>query len=486
MLELKSRGGKKWELDVCLVWPGIPEPAPPFGAMSIASVLEKEGFSVEIADFAFEEIDETIIRKKIKEEPMIIGVTAYSTPMISRAICLTRILKELFPESFFIWGGVHPTIFPDTTLKQMDLDAVCIGEGEYTMRDLVKCLKNGGKLQDVDGLCFKSGENIVFTGSREPIKELDSLPWYAWHLIDMRKYSAPTFLDPKRRRRICLMESRGCPYRCSYCYAYKMFGPRWRGRSVEKVLEEIKFLYSSYGIEYFNIFDDLPFGGNPKKMNEFCRGIRKISRDIIWDCDHRVNLVNRKLITAMKSGGCTQIYFGVESGSPRILKLLNRTGITIQNIVNAFDICFDVGVKTIAGFMVGLPTETEKDIEMSIELAKRIPATQFRVSNYVPYAGTDLYRLAIERGFKVPENLETWAEIGDYKRVNLNFSEVDFSTLKRAKRRIESLNIPNALRYAVKYKEFRGTLPILISAFPEEMTNILGRIIKETVFYRRI
>lgn len=445
-------------MDVALVWAGAD--APPFGLMSIASVLEEHGYEVMIADFTREEITESNFKQKIKEEPLVVGFSSYSTPMIARAIKLTEIAKEVCPNSFKIWGGVHATLFPKQVLSELQINAVAIHEGEYTTLELIEALKRNFSPNKVKGLWLKEKgalfSGFIFTGVRPSIMDMEKLPPYPWHLIDMQKYLRSL---PLGRKKITLVESRGCPFDCSFCYVQVMFGP-WRGKSVENVLEDFKFLRSEYGVERVDLLDDLPFGGSKKRMLQFCEKMKDTGVDS-WTCDHRVNLVDRQMLSTMKEAGCEDIYFGVESGSPRILKLLNRVGITLESTIKAFKLCFEIGIRTFAGFMVGLPTETIEDLKLSLALAKRILATHCRAVNYVPYAGTKLYELAKEHGFQEPKRLIDWATVGDYTRSRSNFSYVNDDVLTSYKRAIENVTYKNALKFAHKHKDVRAIIPAL-------------------------
>lgn len=437
---------------------------PPFGIMSIASVLEKNGFNVKIVDYQKETVSKEKIINDIKGADLI-GISTYTMPMLKEAVRITRIIKNN-SKAFLVWGGVHATLFPHKSLTEFNLDGVIVNEGEFTMLELANSLKNQLDIDNIKGMYINKNSKIIFTGQREPIFQMTQLPPYAWHLITPEKYTSVNLIT--RRKSILLIESRGCPYDCSFCYVNNMFGRKWRGRKPNEILNEMDFLNRKYGISHFDFLDDLPFGGNKHEMINFCNLLDK--RDYTWTCDYRVNCVNYEVLSAMKKAGCRYIYYGVESGSPKILKLL-RKGTTPEMIIKAFDITNKVGINCMAGFIGGFPDESVEDLKLTYKLAKRIKATKLRLAKYVPYPGGDLYNIALERGFKIPEKTIDFAFMGDYKVGNLNLSEIPNKVFKKYKWKIEFMTIPNSIKFAFKHNEFMFLPYFIIDTLPPNISS---------------
>lgn len=465
----------KKRLKVCLI--SAYSTVPPYGILSLAAVLENQGIEVKILDFTKKNVEEKVILEEIVDSD-IIGLSAWSMPMIIEVARITRIIrKKANGRKFLIWGGVHPTLFPKEVVEEFDLDAVCVGEGEFTLLELVKTLEIGGDITKVKGLWVKWDSKIVFTGYREDTVDVSALPKYAWHLIDVNKYIIKIKLISTNE--LTLIESRGCPYLCTFCYVPKMFGSRWRGRTVDQVIEDIKFLKEKYNIHRFDLLDDLPFGGNHNKMLDFCRKIKKLN--VQWSCDQRINLVDEEVLSAMKESGIWYIYFGVESGSPHMLEKIRKVGVTPEKTIKVFDLCFKLGIATMAGFVIGMPGETEEDLDESLKLAKKIKATMIRVASYVPYAGTELYTEALKMGFKPPVCAEDWGQLGAYDAyISTSLTEIPREKLMKIQKKMQIYSYRKSIIFVIRHLQF-NTLPYLIlntSMHVNPNSRILPKLIK--------
>jgi anaerobic magnesium-protoporphyrin IX monomethyl ester cyclase len=445
----------KKKLKVCLI--SAYSIVPPYGILSLAAVLEKNGIDVKILDFTKRNVEEDVILDGI-EDSDIIGLSSWSFLMITEVARITRMIREKSKKrKFLMWGGVHPTLFPKEVMEEFDLDAVCVGEGEFALLELAKAFESGGDISKVKGLWVKKDGSCVFTGQRNEVIDVAALPKYAWHLIDVSKYIIKIKLTSLNE--LTLVESRGCPYRCTFCYAPRMFGSKWRGRTPDQIIEDVKFLKEKYKIQRFDFLDDLPFGGNRNQMLEFCKKIKELH--VQWSCDQRINIVDEEILRAMKDSGIWYIYFGVESGSPRMLEKIKKVGVTPEKIIKVYDLCFKVGISTMAGFIIGLPGETEDDLNASLKLAKRIKATMIRVASYVPYAGTELYEEALKMGFKPPVYAEDWGKLGTYANVTLSLTEVPREKLMKAQRKMQEYSYMKSISFAFRHREF-SSLPYFI------------------------
>jgi len=363
---------------------------PPLGLAYIAAYLEKNGYkNIEILDMKVLGLTFNEIESKIrKTKPDIVGITA-ATGQISSTSKIISIIKKIKPNTVTVIGGPHPSALPKRTLREVNADVCVIGEGEVTFLELVKIIEKNVDLKNVDGICFRNGnDKIIINKRRELIEILDELPFPARHLIPPLEEYRHSSSFGENKLHTSVMTSRGCPFRCKFCDK-SIFGRTFRTRSVKNVVDEIEFLVKKYGVEEIRVFDDL-FTVNERRVKEICNEIIKRELNFSWCCEARVNSVTPEMLKLMKKAGCTQIDYGIESGSQEILDLLNKDT-NLDEIRNAVKWTKEVGIKIKGYFLLGLPGETKKLIEKTIEFAKSLDIDYAAFFFYSPYPGTPLY-----------------------------------------------------------------------------------------------
>ncbi len=388
--------------------PYVPtEPKILYGIAYIAAILEKEGYQVSIWDRNVNREDSGKVLNKL--QPDIIGISVMTGRCILDAIELSQKVKTLYPEIPIIWGGYHPTLLPDQTLTEDYIDYIVYGEGEYTMLDLAKSIERNSPIEEVKGIYYKKGSKILATPLRPLIKDLDELPFPAWHLFDMKKYIDYEVLYG---RFLNLNTSRGCPFNCSFCCEPAFHKRRWRANSSRRVVEMLKFVKSEYKIDHV-VFRDSLFTANLKRLDEICDGLIENKLNLHWHCPNHIQNWDKDLLKKMRRAGCVRFEFGVESGSPRILKLVNKR-FTLEEVYDTFKKCHDVGIIPEINLMGGMLTETKEDFNMTMELLNRLDYGRANFFVYAPYPGTELHNLAVSRGlFTPPSRLRGWAKIAD-------------------------------------------------------------------------
>jgi radical SAM superfamily enzyme YgiQ (UPF0313 family) len=420
-------------MKVLLINPGMKtDVQPPMGLIQLAAYLRQEKIPVRIIDFAVDDggDSEENIEKRISETKAdIVGILTFTDPTISKALKISEIAKK--HGAITVWGGAHTSTLPELSLKHKDVDILVVGEGEYTMTELVRTLEKGGKLDNVNGIWFKKKGKLIKTPRRELIKDLDSLPLPAWDLVDIKKYIFNFF----GRKAASIITSRGCPYRCVYCHNRIIFGRSWRGRSVEKIFEEIDLIKKlAPEVNALSIWDDL-FTSNYKRVMDFCDELIRRKENIVWTCLVRANQVTEPLLKKMKQSGCINIYMGIESGSPRMLGVLKKD-YKIEQIKNAMKIAKKFKMNTAVSFIMGSPSEKREDIDMSIKLAKEINPTICSFYFFKPYPGTEGYEIAKASGFKDPKTLEEWGQVGVYNYITPGISDLDDNILYHYRKKI--------------------------------------------------
>jgi anaerobic magnesium-protoporphyrin IX monomethyl ester cyclase len=371
----------------------------PLNLAYIASYLIEKGYNVKILDAEVHEMPYDKICKTVKLiDPDIIGFTS-PTPAQEQVEELSALFKKINPKVKILAGGPHPTALPKRTLKESVIDYICIGEGEQTTYELLKELeKKNPNLSKVDGLAYRNNNNkIIKNKPRALIKDLDTLPFPARHLLPKKLYFLPPTKRISNKNSTTAISSRGCPFECTYCVSAVIWGRGVRFRSAKNVVDEMEDCINKYNIGEFNFHDDL-FTVNEKRVLDICNDIKKRNLDVDWTCQARVDRLSMKMLHAMKKAGCGKISFGFESGSNKILKLMKKHS-TPQQAIKAVKMVKKVGIRSAGSFMLGNLGETKKTMRQTINLAKKLntdTATFFQTS---PYIGTELYDIAIKKGY---------------------------------------------------------------------------------------
>lgn len=398
-------------MNITLIYVGIFEGnnvVPPLGIMYVGAVLEKAGYRVQILDI--DPLKEEYLEKLADFKPDLIGL-GFLTTAYPRVKVILEALRGRFPSAVYFCGGPHTTALPEEVLRELDVAFVVIGEGEETALEACDRLKNGQTLEGVKGLMFKSGDQFIRNEPRPFIEDLDVLPLPARHLVDFKKryLTFPGVIRGKWIQSTIVVGGRGCPFQCTYCGVKTIFGRRYRLRSVENVIAEIKGLIAEFGIKglYFN---DSSFTIDKNWVMEFSRALVRHELNLVWGCNSRVDTINEEMLLEMKKAGCIQFDFGVESGSAKVLKAMNKR-ITPEQILEAYRLVKKVGMRTGAYFMLGNKEETLEDAEETFAMAKRIKADYTVFFFTTPFPGTQLYDEAMQNRW-LPDNFdfnEAWA-----------------------------------------------------------------------------
>lgn len=367
---------------------------PPMGLLYIAAAARKEHgdrFRFEVLDTQMERMGYSQIREALAaKNPDVVGISCMTFLLID-ALKVARIVRETHPRARIVFGGAHPTIYPEEMASQPEIDFVVVGEGEQAFGDLLAALAEGRDPEGISGVGFKKNGEVIINPRGSFIQDLDALPYPARDLIPSEKYY--NVLGESRVVMTSLLTTRGCPFKCIFCT--NKDGKVCRMRSPENVVREIEECYAR-GITDFDIIDDT-FTINIKRAKAIARLIIDKGLKITMDLRARVDTVDQEVLDLLAQAGCTRIRFGVESGNPRILKNLLK-GITLEQIRAAYRMAKKAGIFTFAYFMLGSPGETEKEVWESLKLAKEINPdfAQFLITT--PFPASDLYTLGMENG----------------------------------------------------------------------------------------
>lgn len=363
----------------------------PYGILSIAAVLKKDGHTVQVFDPFFG--NRAFIESVQSFKPDLIGISAL-TASYGQAKKIVELLRNKLPHTRICLGGIHATALPEKTLQDIPVDFVVLGEGEPVLSEICKNKENFSNFYRYNGIAYLN--NGVFTANpRKPlIENLDDLPFPAWHLLPLEKYFIPPgyIRSCFFSRTLVIYSSRGCPHHCIFCASHKIFDHRLRRHSVAYFLNHIEYITKQYRLEGIYIMDDT-FIINDAWLEDFCKEKKKRNCSIKWACQGRVGALTRQKASMLKEVGCLQIDFGVESGSPKVLQSIKK-GITVSEIERAFEICHKTGIRPYASIMVGCPGETAQDVVLTKKLLEKIKPVYVSVGFCQPIPGSELYDMA--------------------------------------------------------------------------------------------
>ncbi len=407
--------------DVVLVQPKIGDwdmvrshPSLPLSLLSAATLVNKE-FEILLIDMRTVDNWKEELLTELAKNPVCVGTTSLTGRQIRYALEISSFVQENSNVPV-VWGGMHVSFFPELSIANKYIDFVIQGDGEITFLKLVRALKEGRKdFENIKGLWFKRDNTII--GNKEPqLCDLEALPSLPYGLVDL-KYYLPKFMG---RRTLSFETSRGCVNDCAFCYNPAYHYRRWRFQSAEKVLRNIIDIFYNRKINSFYIIDD-NFFLDLARVRKIAEGIISERIDIYWESQgitiSSALKMDRDYIRLLEKSGLKKVHFGVESGSNRIIKLLNKK-IKVDDVLEVnrrfkeFDIILQYN------FMSGFPSETIDDIKSSVNLGFELMKANKRaiispICPYMPYPATKMYDDALKSGLKDRQELEDWIE-SDY------------------------------------------------------------------------
>jgi len=396
----------------------------PQGLAYIATVLLREGYEVEIYNQDMHHYPESHLLQYLNTEKFdVIGLSFIAGYyQYKKALKISEAINRSQNRPFYIIGGHGPTPEPEYFLEKTGADAIVMGEGEITIVELLDALKNKKPFHQIKGIAFRDGDNVIINERRALIEDVDSLPFPAYGLFPMEYYrllrephcSKADFVVP-------MLSGRGCTFRCNFCYR---MDKGFRPRSSEYIIEEIKFLKANYGITYVVFGDELLMSSRNRTI-ELCNDFIKRKIDVHWDCNGRLNYVEKDVLNLMKKAGCVFINYGIESMDDQILKNMNKA-LTTKQIIKGIEATLEAGISPGFNIIFGNIGENKGTLRKGVDfLLKYDDGAQMRTIRPVtPYPGCALYYYAIEEGL-----LKDCKDFYENKHINSDLLTVNFTDM---------------------------------------------------------
>jgi radical SAM superfamily enzyme YgiQ (UPF0313 family) len=407
----------------------------PLGILTIAAVLEQSGYEVGIYDarvegrgalprkdasrgYVFGSTRDEMEERIRKFAPDIVGI---SNPFITQffaAIQTVEIVKKIDSRIITVVGGPHASILPESYFEHSPfVDMAVVGEGEFTMQEIARWYEGKQSIDEIRGVVYKNNGRVIRNRPRGAVQHLDSLPFPAYHLIDLERYfelkknpgnagsARPRYNYPGSERSVSVITSRGCPFSCVFCSIHLHMGKKWRAHSPEYILAHLELLVSEYDVRHIHFEDDnLTFQN--ERFERILDGVRTRKLKFTWDTPNgvRADTLDRRLLTKCKETGCVYLVIGIESGDPEVLDKVIRKKLSLEKVVKTIETARDVGLDMRAFYVIGFPGETKAQMKKTLDFALHLQREydvrpNVHIAN--PLIGTRLYEICRDGHFLV-------------------------------------------------------------------------------------
>ncbi|HLD07053.1 MAG TPA: radical SAM protein [Candidatus Nanoarchaeia archaeon] len=409
---------------VLLIYPNIIESPKEisYGLASVSAILKQDGHQVGLIDTTFGGRGDAEIMQQVQRfQPEMVCLSC-ATNDFTFGVHIVDIIRERHPHVPVIAGGIHPTVAPQETLEQKNIDMVCVGEGDLPIRDVARMIAKGEMRTDIPNIWFKK-EGKIIPNPQRLLPNLEELPIPDVGIFDFQKY-----LDWKGGI-ATVISTRGCPFPCTYCVnrkhmeIYKGSGKFVRYKSVDKFLAELQALGERYRLQEF-LFNDDTFTLDAQRVKEFCEKYPKTIGRVPFTINGRVNTVSRENLLLLGKAGCSRVNFGVECGNEKIRNEVLERSMSDQQIIDTFAWAREAGIKTYAFNMIGIPYETRENIMETMELNRKLDPDYVGVSICTAFPGTPLYDLCRKNGWLDEEYGHSYFQDTNIRHPNFTIDEL--------------------------------------------------------------
>lgn len=391
------------------------KPVIPLGLLSLATFLRGHGHEVRVFDRAVE--TGGIGRPLRAFSPDIIGISVISSKSFHDGLRISRAAKKRgIP---VVWGGLTPSMVPWLVLGSGVVDAVVIGDGEKTLLGLADAFSGACPLSAVEGIAYLENGETVLTSRREP-PPLKTLPQIDYSFVDPNRYIVT---NVSGKRMLHTYSSKGCPGGCAYCYNPSYCAGRWRPRPPDYYLGEVEWLLKHCAVDAVTFIDDLFSPGEAYTL-QVCRRIKESGLRFLWGCDMHADSCSENELRAMYDAGCRWIFFGIESGSPRMQRLIDKN-LDLDKARRTLETCARLGIVTTTSFIVGFPGETREDLMQTVAYALSLPSDVKMTFSFGPIPGSALYEQLVAGGrLEPPRSCRAFGKLKWFDTFGINYSDV--------------------------------------------------------------
>lgn len=401
-----------------------------------ASVLDSAGYEYFVIDGQALKLTLPQVLNIVRKRNPSVIVSMISLPSMYHDIRLLREIKRVKPDTCVITVGTVCKVMPEEVLSEGHIDVVVRTEFPYVSNliDLICTIQGKKDLKKIPGVSYVKDEKVINTLPRLGGTSMTELPSPFYNSFRLDQYDA-VFMDASRKewKYIPILGSKGCPHNCFYCPYVIGFGERCSYKPPNEIVNEMQFLHEYRGIQGF-LFRDQSFTMDKRHAQKVCDGIIRRKLDVAWFCEARVDEVSRGLLVKMKKAGCKEIHYGVETGCPDMLKI-GKPGVTLETIEKAFSISKEIGLRTIAHIILGLPGENKETLERTCKFLIDLNPDDVNWNFATPYPGTALYKIAQRNNWIVTYD---WTKYTSRKAVmrteHLNTSELHEAAIKMSYR----------------------------------------------------
>jgi radical SAM superfamily enzyme YgiQ (UPF0313 family) len=383
---------------------------PPLSLLSLAAILEQAGYKACLIDAAIEPNYLKRIANEVTDS-ICFGVSLLTGPMILQAIEASQLVRRLCPELPIIYGGWHPTLLPDQTLKSDFLDAIVRGQGEITFLEVVDRLRRNLSLAGIRGVSYKESGRIVHNLDRA-VANVNHLPLPAYHLVDVDAYEKACGV-----RKTVYASSVGCPYACNYCTDTVFYKRRFNALTAERVVSDVNNLVERYNFAEISFLDS-NFPVDVRRALAIARGFIQRGAKFRWTFQASTDLLCRMSdedVLLMGNAGVSHMGFGTESAAEDVLAMMNKPHQRVTDMFETARKCHKAGIRVTFNMIIGYPGETDthraETMRVMGDIGGQFPNVGFSPNIFTPYPGIAVWDQLRQLGMKEPQSLEEWASM---------------------------------------------------------------------------